>query len=156
MSVKLIDNDAFYGYRVRRTVDGQLRQVYLTLKKDGVRMNPKQKAKVLAKGKVLDQDLIDDQRQARIANKGNCFREDGSVKGISLYKRKERSGNITPLFVIQVRPEVGDKIVSSSFSCLKNGYEGAWLLAVNRFAEYKEIHKNSNLYKTILGKMPSE
>ena len=37
MSVKLLDNDAFYGYRVRRTVDAKLYQEYFSLKKNGKR-----------------------------------------------------------------------------------------------------------------------
>ena len=38
MSVKLLDNQAFYGYRVRRTVDGKLYQEYFSLKDSGKRL----------------------------------------------------------------------------------------------------------------------
>ena len=38
MSVKLLDNDAFYGYRVRRTVDAELFQEYFSLKSAGKRV----------------------------------------------------------------------------------------------------------------------
>ena len=42
MSVKLIDNQAFYGFRVRRTVNGKLYQEYMSLKKAGKRLGPRQ------------------------------------------------------------------------------------------------------------------
>ena len=38
MSVKLLDNDAFYGYRVRRTVDAELFEEYFSLKSAGKRV----------------------------------------------------------------------------------------------------------------------
>ena len=36
VSVKLLDNEAFYGYRVRRTVNGKLYQEYFSLKQEQV------------------------------------------------------------------------------------------------------------------------
>ena len=41
MSIKLLDNEAFYGFRVRRTVNGKLYQEYFSLKKNGRRMGPR-------------------------------------------------------------------------------------------------------------------
>ena len=38
LSVKLLDNEAFFGFRVRRTVSGKVFQEYFSLKLDGVRL----------------------------------------------------------------------------------------------------------------------
>ena len=51
MSVKLLDNKAFYGYRVRRTVAGELYQEYFSLKKDGKRLDGRA-MKVVEKGET--------------------------------------------------------------------------------------------------------
>ena len=52
MSVKLLDNEAFYGYRVRRTVNGKLYQEYFSLKKGGKRMGPKLRKLAQAEAKA--------------------------------------------------------------------------------------------------------
>ena len=46
VSVKLLDNEAFYGYRVRRTVNGKLYQEYFSLKKEGKRLGPRLRKQV--------------------------------------------------------------------------------------------------------------
>ena len=102
LSVKLIDNEAFYGYRVRRTVDGKLFQEYFSLKKDSKRMGPSLKTKVAAEAKKRDAVLEDKQKKAKVARKAErCFHDDGSVKGISFLKKKEKSGRERGLKNIQ-------------------------------------------------------
>ena len=59
MSVKLLDNEAFYGYRVRRTVDGKLYQEYFSLKKNGKRMGLRLHKQVEKQAIARDQGLID-------------------------------------------------------------------------------------------------
>lgn len=46
VSVKLLDNDAFYGYRVRRSVDGKLYQEYFSLKREGKRLSGRARQEV--------------------------------------------------------------------------------------------------------------
>ncbi len=155
MSVKLIDNDAFYGYRVRRTVDGKLYQEYLTLKKAGKRMGAAAQKKVLNQAKARDLELETAQKKAKESKKAErCFHDDGSVKGISFLKKKEKSGNLTPIFQVGIASEVDDKIVCTSFSVNAHGLEEAWLKAVEAYAHHKKIKKGTKLYKQLLAGMP--
>ena len=155
MSVKLIDNEAFYGYRVRRTVDGKLYQEYLSLKKDGKRMGPTLRKKVEASAKKRDAELEAEQKQAKVARKAErCFHNDGTVKGISFLKKKEKSGNLTPIFQVGIASEIDDKIICTSFSVNAHGLEGAWDKAVVSYAKHKNIKKTTKLYKQIAAAMP--
>ena len=150
MSVKLIDNDAFYGFRVRRTVDGKLFQEYLTLKKGGKRMSATLRKKVEAEAKIRDVELQEEQKNVKIARKAErCFHSDGSVKGISFLKKKEKSGNITPIFQVGIASVVDGKIVCTSFSINAHGLKGAWAKAVSSYTMHKDIKKGSKLYKKI-------
>ena len=155
MSVKLIDNDAFYGYRVRRTVDGKLYQEYLSLKKDGKRMGPSLQKQVENKAKKRDAELELAQRKAKESKKGErCFHSDGTIKGISFLKKKEKSGNLTPIFQVGIASELDNKIVCTSFSVNAHGLQGAWMKAVEAFIKHKKIKKGTKLYKQILAAMP--
>lgn len=69
MSVKLLDNQAFYGYRVRRTVDGKLYQEYFSLKENGKRLTGAKKKAVEAAAQARDQELERAQIKAREAAK---------------------------------------------------------------------------------------
>lgn len=155
MSVKLLDNDAFYGYRVRRTVNSKLYQEYFSLKRNGKRMGPRLKRKVELEAIARDEELI--QEQARIKKKlksQRCFNPDGSVKGISYLLKTEKSGTVTPIFQIGIASELDNKIVCTSFSINAHGKKQAWRLAVDAYAKHKIISKNSNLYKKLLASMP--
>ena len=156
MSVKLIDNDAFYGYRVRRTVDGKLFQEYLSLKKDGKRMGPKLRKEVLKTAEARDEELLAMQKKAKVANKAKrCFHDNGSVRGISFLKKHEKSGSITPIFQVGISSEETGKIVCTSFSANAHGLKGAWEKAVASYCEHKQIRKGTKLYKEILAAMPN-
>ena len=155
MSVKLIDNDAFYGYRVRRTVDGKLFQEYLSLKGNGKRLGPKLRKQVESEAKVRDEELGDMQKKAKVANKAKrCFHDDGSVRGISFLKKQEKSGNITPIFQVGISSVATDKIVCTSFSANAHGLKGSWDKAVESYCLHKQIKKGTKLYKQILAAMP--
>ena len=65
MSVKLLDNKAFYGYRVRRTVDGKLYQEYFSLKKEGKRLGPRLSKKVQQAALERDQRLVEKQSSTK-------------------------------------------------------------------------------------------
>ncbi|MGB1906957.1 MAG: hypothetical protein ACPHN3_06470, partial [Spongiibacter sp.] len=63
MSVKLLDNKAFYGYRVRRTVAGELYQEYFSLKKDGKRLEGRPAKAIEKEAIARDEELEARQRE---------------------------------------------------------------------------------------------
>lgn len=155
MSVKLLDNEAFYGYRVRRTVNGKLYQEYFTLKKNGKRMGPRLRKQVEREAEARDTELLDEQKRVKKQLKAvRCFNADGSVKGISYLLKTEKSGTVTPIFQIGIASELEQKIVCTSFSLNAHGTDNAWKLAVEAYAKHKLISKNSKLYKKLIASMP--
>lgn len=155
MSVKLLDNEAFYGYRVRRTVNGKLYQEYFSLKKNGKRMGPRLRKQVETEAAGRDQELAAEQQKVKKRLKAEkCFNTDGTVKGISYLLKTEKSGTVTPIFQIGIASELENKIVCTSFSLNAHGKEEAWRKAVDAYARHKVIGKNSKLYKQLLKSMP--
>ena len=155
MSVKLLDNKAFYGFRVRRTVAGELYQEYFSLKKDGKRLEGRQKKAVEKEAMARDAELEAEQKQYLEETKeDHCFKPDGTVRGISYLLKTEKSGNLTPIFQVGVASKVEKKTVCTSFSLNAHGSEDAWNRAVDAYAKHKSIHKNSKLYQRLLKAMP--
>lgn len=155
MSVKLLDNKAFYGYRVRRTVAGELYQEYFSLKKDGKRLEGRQKKAVEKQAIARDAELEAEQKHYLDETKEDrCFKPDGTVRGISYLLKTEKSGNLTPIFQVGVASKVEKKTVCTSFSLNAHGSEDAWNRAVEAYAKHKSIHKNSKLYQRLLKAMP--
>jgi len=155
VSVKLIDNEAFYGYRVRRTVNGKLYQEYFSLKKAGKRLKQRAKKIVENKAKARDAELQKEQVRSKEQRKSElCFHPNGSVKGISYLVKTEKSGTKTPIFQIGIASELEKKIVCTSFSVNAHGKAEAWKLAVESYAEHKNIRKGTKLYKQLLAAMP--
>ncbi|MFT6551757.1 MAG: hypothetical protein ACJA1I_001804 [Zhongshania marina] len=155
MSVKLLDNKAFYGYRVRRTVAGKLYQEYFSLKTGGARLEGKQKNDVekeaLARDAVLE---AEQQRYLDETKEDRCFKSDGTVRGISYLLKTEKSGNLTPIFQVGVASKVENKTVCTSFSLNAHGSDDAWNRAVEAYAKHKSIRKNTKLYQRLLKAMP--
>ena len=155
MSVKLLDNDAFYGYRVRRTVDGKLFQEYLSLKKDGKRLKGAARKRVENAAQRRDKELAGEQAKAKQANKAErCFNANGSVRGISYLVKTEKSGTKTPIFQVGIASEADGKIICTSYSINAHGKDTAWAMAVETYAKHKGISKGSKLYKQLLAAMP--
>lgn len=155
MSVKLIDNEAFYGFRVRRTVNGKLYQEYFSLKKGGKRLASKQKKAVEDEAKGRDDELRLEQEKSKEKRKAElCFNKDGSVKGISYLVKTEKSGTKTPIFQIGIASALENKIVCTSFSINAHGKQEAWSKAVQSYAEHKQVRKGSKLYKQLLAAIP--
>lgn len=155
MSVKLLNNDAFYGYRVRRSVNGKLFQEYFSLKKDGKRLTGRAQQQVENRARERDQELAEEQARARVRNKADrCFNPDGSVRGISYLLKTEKSGALTPIFQIGIASELQNKIVCTSYSLNAHGREEAWRRAVDAYARHKVIRKNSKLYQRLLESIP--
>jgi hypothetical protein len=73
VSVKLLDNKAFYGFRVRRTVAGKLYQEYFSLKTGGSRLEGKKKKEI--EKEALARDVVLEAQQKRYLDetKGPLF-----------------------------------------------------------------------------------
>jgi hypothetical protein len=156
LSVKLLDNEAFYGYRVRRTIDGKLFQEYFSLKNSGERLQGRSKKLVEQQALKRDQELALMQEKSRERLKADrCFNSDGSVRGISYLLKTEKSGSVTPIFQIGIASELESKIVCTSFSLNAHGTEEAWRKAVDAYAKHKVIRKNTKLYKQLLAAIPA-
>ena len=156
MSVKIIDNEAFYGFRVRRAVAGKLFQEYFSLKKDGRRLIGSELKAVEREARTRDEELFQRQVKWREQSKADfCFHHDGSVKGISFLLKREKSGTTTPIFQIGIASEVEKKIVCTSFSVKAHGVDGAWQKAVDTYAYHKQISKLSKLFRKLQKSMPA-
>ena len=156
MSVKLIDNEAFYGYRVRRTVNGRLYQEYFSLKKAGKRLGVRQTRAVERVAEARDEELRIEQEKSRQRRKAElCFHADGSVKGISYLIKTEKSGTRTPIFQVGIASELDKRIICTSFSINAHGADVAWSKAIDTFARHKKISKGTKLYKRLAASMPA-
>jgi hypothetical protein len=156
VSVKLLDNKAFYGYRVRRTVAGKLYQEYFSLKTGGARLEGKSKSDV--EQEALSRDAVLEAQQQRYLDEtkeDRCFKSDGTVRGISYLLKTEKSGNLTPIFQVGVASKVENKTVCTSFSLNAHGSDDAWQRAVEAYAKHKSIRKNTKLYQRLIKAMPN-
>jgi hypothetical protein len=157
MSVKLLDNEAFYGFRVRRTVDGTLFQEYFSLKDGGERVVGRARKAVEQAALRRDQELAQLQIKMRERNKAErCFNGDGTVRGISYLLKTEKSGAVTPIFQLGIASDLEQKIVCTSFSLNAHGGEEAWRKAIDTYAKHKVIRKNTKLYKQLLAAKPAK
>lgn len=160
MSVKLIDNKAFYGYRARRSVAGVSKQQYFSLTKDSSKRNCErvtkaQAKRICAQAEKMDAEFKAEDDKWKEATKGDrCFRADGSVKCISVTYKKERNGDITPAFQIALSSP-GKKMSITTSSIKAHGEEGAWNIAVDKLTEHKGISKRTKLYKKLLVSRPA-
>lgn len=156
MSVKLLDNAAFYGYRVRRTVNGKQFQEYFSLKQDGERLQGRAKKMIETTALRRDEELARLQNKTRERLKADrCFNDDGSIRGISYLMKTEKSGSVTPIFQLGIASELENKIVCTSYSLNAHGSEEAWRKAVDTYARHKVIRKNTKLYRQLLAAAPS-
>ncbi len=156
MSVKLLDNNAFYGYRVRRTVNAELFQEYFSLKKGGKRLNGNTRKKIEQEAVNRDDELAVSQAKAKRANKAaRCFNANGSVRGISYLVKTEKSGTKTPIFQVGIASEADGKIICTSYSINAHGKDLAWKMAVDTFSKHKSIGKATKLYKELIAAMPA-
>ncbi len=156
MSVKLLDNEAFFGFRVRRTVDSKLFQEYFSLKKNGKRLTGQARKRVENQANKRDDELSEAQAKAKKANKADrCFNSNGTVRGISYLVKTEKSGTKTPIFQVGIASEADGKIICTSYSINAHGKAEAWKMAVETYAEHKAISKGSKLYKQLMAAMPA-
>ncbi len=157
MSVYLIDNDSFYGYRVRRVIDGVPHQQYFSLISAGEKIKGDARASIEAEAKKLDQKLEKLQKQARrnreqdsIPSKRSSNRN--GVKGISpRIKSTTRASKRYEYVVFQVNcmSKMFDKPVCTTFSVDAHGWEGAWERSVRFYAKHKKIRNYDHLLERI-------
>lgn len=152
MSVKLLDNAAFYGYRVRRSVNGKLYQEYFSLKSNGERVDARRRREIEKQAIARDDELRRQQLQQRQQRKiERCFNDDGSVRGITYTIKTEKSGTRTPIFQVGIVSSLDKRVICTSYSLNAHGREGAWLKAVETYVRHKQISKQSPLYRKLLG-----
>jgi len=157
MSVELLDNDRFYGLRVRRQIDGKTYQEYFSLKANGKRMIGKARAAVRAQAEARDAELAAIQEKARdTAAKALQLDENGRVKGILFRLKREKSGTFTPVFQIGLMSRVKNKVDNTTVSVNRFGLEQAWQRAVEFYCEHKGIDKRARTYKALLEHQPSK
>ncbi len=156
MSVELLDNPRFHGFRVRRQIDGKTYQEYFSLKENGKRIRGAARAKVKTKAEKRDAELEAIQERARDkADKEIQFDETGQVKGILCRLKREKSGTMTPVFQVGIMSRLTDKIVNTTVSLNKHGIPAAWAKAVDFYCTHKEISKRSKVYKDLMKQCPS-
>ena len=156
MSVELLDNDRFFGLRVRRQIDGKTYQEYFSLKAEGKRITGKARAAIKAQAEARDAELAGIQAKSRDeAAKSLQLDESGRVKGILFRLKREKSGTWTPVFQIGLMSRVRNKVVNTTVSVNRFGLEEAWVRAVDFYCEHKGIDRRARTYKALLTHQPS-
>ena len=156
MSVELLDTPRFFGYRVRRQIQGKTYQEYFSLKENGKRLRGDKRARVKAAAEARDDELARRQQtlQKRRAKEVHID-ADGQVRGILCRLKAEKSGNRTPVFQIGVMSLKEDRIVNTTVSINRFGIADAWRRAVDFYATHKQISKRSKAYQSLLAAQPT-
>ncbi|MBV1869938.1 MAG: hypothetical protein KUG76_03440 [Gammaproteobacteria bacterium] len=157
MSVYLIDNDSFFGYRVRRVIGGVPHQHYFSLLGNGKRLKGKERAEVEFSAEKLDLKLEKQQTKARRSREresipSNRAGDPLGVKGISVRSKRtvrgEKSYSYT-VFQVNCMSKIEGKPICTTFSIDAHGWEGAWLQAVRFYAKHKGLRQYGHLVKRI-------
>ena len=153
----MIDNEAFFGFRVRRTVNGEVFQEYFSLKSNGERVLGRMRKQIEQQALNRDRELAQMQQKTRETLKSDrCFNSDGTVRGISYLRKTEKSGAVTPIFQVGIASQLEEKIICTSFSLNAHGKDEAWRKAIDAYARHKVISKSSKLYKQLLAAIPGD
>lgn len=157
MSVELLDNPRFHGFRVRRQVDGKTYQEYFSLKENGKRLRGAKRSSVKAKAEQRDGELSAEQAKNKDrADKEINLDEKGQVRGILCRLKREKSGSYTPVYQVGVMSRVRGKIVNTTVSIPRHGRVDGWARAVDFYCEHKQISKRTNVYKDLIAHCPKE
>jgi len=157
MSVELLDNPRFHGFRVRRQIDGKTFQEYFSLKANGKRLRGEKRAAVKAVAEARDTELAAMQQKSKDkADREIQIDDNGQVKGILCRLKKEKSGTMTPVFQVGIMSRVSGKIVNTTVSLNKHGIKGAWEKAVDFYCKNKQITKRAKIYKDLMAKCPTK
>ena len=91
MSVELLDNPRFYGFRVRRQIGGKTYQEYFSLKENSKRIRGAKKSEVKALAETRDAELKVLQQKRRDKNDREInLDETGQIKGILCRMKREK------------------------------------------------------------------
>lgn len=157
MSVELLDNPRFHGFRVRRQIEGKTYQEYFSLKENGKRLRGAKRAAVKAVAEKRDAELAALQNKARDkADREIQLDDKGQVKGILCRLKREKSGTMTPVFQVGIMSRETGKIVNTTVSINKHGIESAWAQAVDFYCRHKQINKRAKIYKELLAMCPKK
>ena len=155
MSVELLDNPRFHGFRVRRQIEGKTYQEYFSLKENGKRLRGAKRAAVKAIADARDIELEAVQQKSKDkADREIQLDENGQVKGVLCRLKKEKSGTMTPVFQVGIMSRVSGKIVNTTVSLNKHGIPAAWTRAVDFYCEHKQISKRTKIYKDLIARCP--
>ena len=155
MSVELLDNPRFYGYRVRRQIEGKTYQEYFSLKENSKRLQGAKKKEVKAIADARDAELKSLQQKQRDKNDRESQRDDsGQIKGILCRLKREKSGTLTPVFQVGVMSRVRGKIVNTTVSITRHGRVEAWQRAVDFYCDHKRRGKRTKVYKERISRCP--
>jgi len=157
VSVELLNSPRFYGYRVRRQIDGRTFQEYFSLKKDGKRIRGPERAALKVQAEERDQELKALQQKSRegLARR-RAVDEKGRVRGVLFRLKQEKSGTQTPVFQVGIHSFVEQRIVNTTVSISRHGLTGAWRRAIDFYALHKKIGPRSKAYKSLLDACPGE
>lgn len=155
MSVELLDNPRFFGFRVRRQIEGKTYQEYFSLKENSKRMRGAKRSEVKAVADARDAVLKDLQQKARDKNDREIQLDpSGQIRGILCRMKKEKSGTLTPVFQVGVMSRIRGKIVNTTVSITKHGRLEAWQRAVDFYCEHKRIGNRTKTYKDLIARCP--
>jgi len=156
MSVELLDTPRFYGFRVRRQIDGKTFQEYFSLKADGKRLRGAKRAEVKRQAQTRDDELAVEQRAAKDKSSREIQVDpEGHVRGILFRVKTEKSGTRTPVFQIGIMSTMENKIVNTTVSINLHGLDGAWKKAVDFFVHHKKISRRSKAYRELMQAKPT-
>ena len=157
MSVELLNTPPFYGFRVRRQIDGRTYQEYFSLKAEGKRIRGPERAEIKVRAQARDQELMRLQQKTRegLARR-RAVDEEGRVRGLLFRLKQEKSGTRTPVFQVGIHSYVEHRIVNTTVSITCHGLTGAWRRAIDFYALHKKIGPRSKAFKSLLAACPRE
>lgn len=151
MSVKLLDNAGFYGYRVRRIVNGKQYQEYFSLKCEGARLQGLTQIAVEQAALRRDAELAQLQEKMRKQLKADrCFKNDGSIRGVKYLLITKKNGMVSPVFQLTIASKLERRFFCTTISVNAHGCEEAWRKAIDIYAKHKVVAKNTNLFRRLL------
>ncbi len=90
MSVELLNTPRFYGFRVRRQIDGRTYQEYFSLKAEGKRIRGPERAEIKVRAQARDQELMRLQQNTRAGLAGRrAVDDEGRVRGVVFRLKQE-------------------------------------------------------------------
>ena len=155
MSVELLDNPRFYGYRVRRQINGKTYQEYFSLKHNSKRLRGPARTAIKETAEARDEELKSLQSKNRDKKDRTILLDDnGQIRGILCRLKREKSGTMTPVFQVGVMSRLREKIVNPTVSITRHGRVEAWVRAVDFYCEHKNIGKRTKIYKELIERCP--